>query len=166
MKTRFISIINVILFALLSLFITSCCNGPSDIINISIIKAKDLPPEVNPGVEPQYKVIVKIEFGVDIDNSNLTAPGNINVTAKGSSDREDPKMSGTIQYVASTKTAYFISTNSLSFSPYANENIKYTVIVVGTGDNCVKRQSGGCIDGCDNDTAPGDSYVKEITIIG
>lgn len=75
-------------------------------------------------------------------------------------------MQGSVQYISSTKTAYFISTNTLGFSPGAAEDITYTIQIVGVGDNCVKRLSGECIDGCDDDTTPGGNYITKLTVIG
>lgn len=146
---------------------TGCgCDGPSDVVSITRIKADELPSNINPGPEPQYRILIKVVFSVDIDPANLAAPGNFNVSAKGSSGKEDNQITGSVQYLANMKTAYFISANPLGFSPGAGENVTYTVQIVGNGDNCVKRQSGECIDGCDNDTTPGGNHTKSIFIVG
>lgn len=149
-----------------TLFVACDCDGPSDVGKISMIKVEDLPPEVTPGPEPQFKIKIKIDFNVDINATTLSAPGSINISAKGTSGNEDKLIQGTVQYVASTRSAYFISTNSLGFSPGPGENVTYTIQVMGVGSNCVKRTTGECIDGCDDDTDPGDNHVRKIVVIG
>lgn len=151
----------------LALFSVGCdCDGPSDVDDVTKISAQELPPEVIPGPQPQYRVIIKVEFNKDINPASLTAPGGINVSAKGDSGNEDKNIPGTVQYVASAKTAYFISTNPLGFSPGPGENITYTVQVVGNGNNCVERTSSDCIDGCDDDSNPGGNHTRKFTVIG
>ena len=163
------SVYSIILLFALGLLMSSCkCDGPSDIESVAMFKPQDqeLPDGLILGERPGYKVLIKVEFKIDIDPSNLSAPGNFNISAKGTSGREDADIQGSVQYFSGDKTAYFISTNELGFSPNAGENITYTIQIVGVGQDCVKRLSGECIDGCDDDTDPGKNYVTKITVIG
>jgi len=161
-KSNLVNIV-VAIFSV-TLLVGCACDGPSDVKNISMIQ--NLPPGVTPGPDPQYKIKVKIDFNIDIDATTLSAPGSINISAKGSRGNEDNMIQGTVQYVTSTRSAYFISTNSLGFSPGAGENITYTIQVVGIESNCVRRTNGECIDGCDDDTDPGNNHVRKIEVVG
>ena len=147
-------------------YISSCvCTGPSDVKSATKIKSDDLPPTVEPGDRPQYKVLIKIEFNTSIDPTSLKVPEGISVKAKGSSGTTW-NILGTVQYVANTKTAYFISTNPLTPSPNAGEDVTFTIKIIGVGIDCVKRVSGECIDGCDDDTLPGGNHTISFKVVG
>ena len=117
---------NIIIFFFTAILLVACnnCDGPSDVMNVSKIKAQDLPPEVTPGPEPGFKIIIKIDFNIDVDPTTFSAPGNINISAKGNSGHTDNMIQGTVQYVASTKSAYFIILGFILFT-YAKIHTLY-----------------------------------------
>ncbi len=162
----FSTVIDLCFLIATGFFYTGCNDACSDVLDVHMISDENLPSWANPGDKPQYKVIIQVDFNKAMDKTSVVAPTNFNVSAKGSRGNEDNDILGDVQFSADLKTAIFISYNPLAFSPGAGEDVTYTIKLIGDSVQCIKRQTGECMDGDDPDCAPGGKFIKSIRIIG
>lgn len=118
----------------------------------------------------QYKPAVTITFNRAVDHSSFSAPGTVKIGLKGLRDgRTVSDIAGTFQFSADSKTAVFISNETLGdlINPGAGENIEYSITVLGTdvGAGVVTDADGEALDG-DKDGQPGGDYHTTIEVVG
>lgn len=107
------------------------------------------------------KVAVAITFNQAVDESSVSAPGTLQIDVRGSlTGNTASSLPGTVQFSTDSKTAVFISDETLDdlIEYQEGETVNYTITVIGTTTGSgVADSSGIALDG-DADGNPGGNY--------
>ncbi len=147
--------------ALMSMLLLLASCGGEAATELQVSSVSLWPPNWVQRADYVKKVAVAITFNRAVDESSISAPGTLQIDVRGSlTGNTASTLPGTVQFSGDSKTAVFISDETLAdlIDYQEGETVHYTITVIGTTTGSgVADSNGMALDG-DADGNPGGNY--------